>query len=323
MARPGSPGDGRQRLFVIVNPHASAVDPSLRSLVVAALSSRFDVTALDTERPGSATELAREAVQQGADAVVAVGGDGTVNEVAGGLAGTRTALVPLPGGSQNVYAKLLGLPADVVEATSLVLRLPDPLPVRSVDLGTVNDRVFAFCAGAGIDADTVEIVDATPERKARWREWYYMATVGQVAARRYVRRPPEITVTSGGRSVRGITVLIQNGPSYTYAGERPIEACPAVSLDDGRLSAAVLLKGLAGLPTVALRLYSQKLSAERHRGIENFDHVDSLSVRAAPGETFAIQADGDFMGRFAQASFGVLPGALSVVDAGQADGVTR
>ena len=308
---------------MLVNPHASAVDASLRSLVVAALASRFEVTAVDTTRPGSATELAREAVQQGAAAVVTVGGDGTVNEVAGALAGTATALVPLPGGSQNVYAKLLGVPPDVVEATSMLLRLADPIPTRKVDLGTVNDRVFAFCAGAGIDADTVEIVDATPERKARWREWYYMATVGQVAARRYLRRPPEITVASGSRSVRGITVLIQNGPSYTYAGERPIEACPGVGLDDGSLSAAVLLKGLAGLPTVALRLYSRKLAAERHRGIESFDHVGSLTVRSAPGETLAIQADGDFMGRFSEVSFGVLPGALHVLDARQAEGVTR
>jgi diacylglycerol kinase family enzyme len=323
MARRGIADQPRRQVTVVVNPYASAVDASLRSLVVAALASRFEVTAVDTTRPGSATGLALEAVQGGAGAVVTVGGDGTVNEVAGALAGTGTALVPLPGGSQNVYAKLLGVPPDVVEATSMLLRLADPIPTRQVDLGTVNDRVFAFCAGAGIDADTVEIVDATPERKARWREWYYMATVGQVAARRYVRKPPEITVTSGSRSVRGITVLIQNGPSYTYAGERPIEACPGVHLDDGSLSAAVLLKGLAGLPTVALRLYSRKLAAERHRGIEGFDHVQSLTVRSAPGETFAIQADGDFMGRFSEASFGVLPGALRVLDAGQAEGVTR
>ena len=323
MARRGMAQQPREQVTVVVNPHASSVDASLRSLVVAALASRFQVTAVDTTRPGSATELAREAVQRGAAAVVTVGGDGTVNEVAGALAGTETALVPLPGGSQNVYAKLLGVAPDIVEATSMLLRLPDPMPSRQVDLGTVNERVFAFCAGAGIDADTVEIVDATPERKARWREWYYMATVGQVAARRYVRRPPEITVTSGSRSVRGITVLIQNGPSYTYAGERPIEACPGVKLDDGSLSAAVLLKGLAGLPTVALRLYSRKLAAERHRGIEGFDHVRSLTVRSAPGETLAIQADGDFMGRFSEARFGVLPGALRVLDARQAEGVTR
>ncbi len=316
-------GGSATRLLAIVNPHASAVDRELRGLVLAALASRYEMTVEDTSHSGHATDLARAAVQDGIDLVVTVGGDGTVNEAAGALAGTDTALYPLPGGSQNVYAKQLGIPADIVEATALLLRLNDPVPTRRVDLGTVNDRVFAFCAGAGIDADTVEIVEATPERKARWREWYYMATVGQVAARRYLRRPPMITVSSGEHSVRGITVLVQNGPSYTYAGDRPIEACPDVALDDGRLSAAVLLKGIAGLPTVALRLYSRRLAAERHRGIEGFDHVASLTVRAGEGATMAIQADGDFVGRYEAASFGVLPGALAVVDVAQADGVTR
>lgn len=312
-----------ERMAVIVNPHASAVDRELRSLVLAALKSRFDVTVYDTQRRGHATELARVAVQDGAAVLVSVGGDGTVNEAAEGLAGTGTALYPLPGGSQNVFAKLLGIPADVIDATALLLNLPSPLVTRKVDLGTAAERVFTFCAGAGIDADTVELVDARPERKARWREWYYMATVGRVAASRYLRRPPALTVSAGGQSVTGITVLVQNGPSYTYAGDRPIEACRDVELDDGRISAAVLLRGVVGLPTVALRLYSRRLEAERHRGIENFDHVDALTVSAGPGESMAVQVDGDFIGRCATIAFGVLPGALTVVDAGQADGVTR
>lgn len=311
------------RMAVIVNPHASAVDRQLRSLVLAALKSRFHVTVHDTGHRGHATELACVAVQDGAEVVVTVGGDGTVNEAAGGLAGTATALYPIPGGSQNVFAKLLGIPADVVDATALLLHLADPLPTRKVDIGTVGDRIFTFCAGAGIDADTVELVDSRPERKARWREWYYMATVGRVAAGRYLRRPPTLTVSSGDRSVKGITVLVQNGPSYTYAGNRPIEACPDVRLDDGRISAAVLLRGAVGLPTVALRLYSRRLEAGAHRGVESIDHVEGMTVTAEPGGSMAVQVDGDFIGRSERISFGVLPDALAVVDAAQADGVTR
>lgn len=310
-------------MAVLVNPHASAVDRELRSLVLAALKSRFEVKVHDTERRGHATELARIAVQDGSDIVVTVGGDGTVNEAAEGLAGTGAALFPIPGGSQNVFAKLLGIPADVVDATALLLNLPDPISTRQVDLGTAAERVFTFCAGAGIDADTVELVDARPERKARWREWYYMATVGRVAASRYLRRPPGLTVSAGDHSATGITVLVQNGPSYTYAGDRPIEACPEVSLDDGRISAAVLLRGVTGLPTVALRLYSRRLEAGKHRGIESFDHVDALTVGADPGESMAVQVDGDFIGRCGTITFGVLPRALTVVDVAQADGVTR
>ena len=313
----------RARALAIVNPHASAVDPELRDLVVAALAGGFELEARETEGRGHATDLARQAVQEGFGLVVTIGGDGTAGEAAGGLAGTDVVLFPLPGGSQNVYAKLLGIPGDIVDATALLLSVGDSVPSRRVDLGTVNDRVFAFCAGAGIDADTVEQVDARPERKARWREWYYMATVSRVAAARYLRRPPMLEVSGGGQSLRGITVLVQNGPSYTYAGDRPIEACSQVRLDDGRLSAAVLLRNLAGLPTTALRLYSRRLEAPSGRAIRTLDHVETVRVEPAEEGGVALQADGDFIGRFSEARFGVLPGALSVFDAAQADGVTR
>src|SRR4051794_11238767 len=99
-------------MVVIVNPFASSVDQRLRRLVVAALASRFDVEAVDTDAPGHATGLGGAAARGGADVVVTLGGDGTVNEAANGLIGTGVPLYPLPGGSQNVYAKLLGIPAD-------------------------------------------------------------------------------------------------------------------------------------------------------------------------------------------------------------------
>ena len=323
MVRLRRPRETRARVLAIVNPHASAVDPDLRELVTAALAGRYELSVRDTARRGHATDLAREAVQEGFALVVTVGGDGTAGEAAGGLAGTDLPLFPMPAGSQNVYAKLLGIPDDIVDATSLLLAVDGGIPARRVDLGTVNDRVFAFCAGAGIDADTVEQVDARPERKARWREWYYMATVGRVAAARYLRRPPMLEVSAADQSVRGITVLIQNGPSYTYAGDRPIEACDNVRLDDGRLSAAVLLRKPTGLPTVALRLYSRRLKAPHHRAITTLDHVEAVRVVPQGAGDFAIQADGDFIGRFEEARFGILPGALKVFDVAQADGVTR
>src|SRR4051794_31421438 len=97
----------------------------LRHLVVYALQGRYEVHAVDTQRRGHATELCREASADGYDAVVAFGGDGTVNEAANGLAGSRTPLTCLPGGSNNVWAKILGIPADVVDATEHLIALAD------------------------------------------------------------------------------------------------------------------------------------------------------------------------------------------------------
>src|SRR3954454_13070544 len=105
-----------RRMLVIINPVATKMSDRLKSLVVYALQGRYDVTVADTERKGHAIELCREAVAEDYDVVVAFGGDGTVNEAANGLAGSRTALTCLPAGSNNVVAKVLGIPTDMVDA---------------------------------------------------------------------------------------------------------------------------------------------------------------------------------------------------------------
>src|SRR5207245_6125874 len=121
------------------------------------------VDAIDTERRDHATDLCREAAREGYDVVVAFGGDGTVNEAANGLAGSETPLTCLPGGSTNVYCRILGIPTDVVDATEHLLGLADAWRPREVDLGTVNGRHFVFAAGVGLDASVVERVDAHPK----------------------------------------------------------------------------------------------------------------------------------------------------------------
>ncbi len=113
----------RRRLLMIVNPYATTVSSRLKNLVISALRGSFIVDAVDTERRDHATEICREAADEGYDAIVAFGGDGTVNEAANGLAGTGTPLTCLPGGRANVYCRMLGIPADVVDATEHLLSL--------------------------------------------------------------------------------------------------------------------------------------------------------------------------------------------------------
>src|ERR671910_1706152 len=162
-----------RRMLVIVNPYATTMSVRLKQLVVYALQGRYDVEAIDTQRKGHAIELCREAAGEGYDVVVAFGGDGTVNEAANGLAETMTPLTVLPGGSNNVFCKMLGIPNDVVDATEHLLRLADRWEPRAVDLGRVNGRGFTFAAGFGLDASVVERVDAHPHLKARFGAWYY------------------------------------------------------------------------------------------------------------------------------------------------------
>src|SRR3954447_8291122 len=162
-----------KRMLIIVNPYATTMSDRLKHLVVYALQGRYDVTAVETERKGHAIELTAEAARERYDVVVAFGGDGTVNEAANGLAGTPTPLTCLPGGSNNVFCKMLGIPNDVVDATEHLLGLPDPWERGGADGGRATGRAFTFAAGMGLDRGGGRRVDARPDMKRRFGHWYF------------------------------------------------------------------------------------------------------------------------------------------------------
>ncbi|HEX6235889.1 MAG TPA: diacylglycerol kinase family protein, partial [Acidimicrobiales bacterium] len=147
------------RLLLLVNSRASSVTPRGRVVIQKALSADHQVTMAETSRRGHATRLAQGAAASGVDAVVVLGGDGTLNEAANGLAGSACALAPLPGGSTNVFARTVGLPNDPIEATGVLLDALARRSVRRVGLGSVNGRYFLVHTGVGFDAAVVEQVE--------------------------------------------------------------------------------------------------------------------------------------------------------------------
>src|SRR4051812_34145463 len=150
MRRPGK-RTGKKRMLIIVNPYATTVSNRLKNLVVYALQGRFEVETVTTEAQNHATEIGREVQDHGYDVVVAFGGDGTLNEVANGLAGTDVPVSMLPGGSTNVVCRTLGIPNDVVDATEHLIGLADDFRPRKIDLGRCNGRHFVFACGVGLD----------------------------------------------------------------------------------------------------------------------------------------------------------------------------
>src|SRR3984885_5911672 len=157
----------KRRMLIIVNPYATTVSDRLRNLVVYALQGRYEVEAVSTEAQNHATEIGREARGGGYDVIVAFGGDGTLNEVVNGLAGTDLPVAILPGGSTNVVSRTLGIPNDVVDATEHLLSLADRWEPRKIALGKADDRRFVFACGAGIDASVVKRVDSHPRLKSK------------------------------------------------------------------------------------------------------------------------------------------------------------
>src|SRR5215203_307415 len=308
-----TPGPTR-RMLVIVNPYATTMSVRLRQLVVYALQGRFEVDAVDTQRKAHATELCREAADEGYDVVVAFGGDGTVNEAANGLAGSATVLTCLPGGATNVYCRMLGIPTDVVDATEHLLGRADAWQPRAVDLARVNDRWFTFSAGAGLDATVVERVDSHPRLKARFGPWYYAQAAVTTFVERYILNPPRVVATAGGREVEGVSVFVQNSQPYTYFRRRPINLSDGGGLHSGDLSGIVLERANPiDVPTIAFRLLSARARVGGHRRVVAFDALDGLRVRSADDRPVPVQVDGDYIGAHEEAVFSVLRRGLRVL----------
>jgi diacylglycerol kinase family enzyme len=305
----------KRRMLVIVNPYATTVSDRLRNLVVYALQSRYSVEAIDTEKREHATRICREAAQEGYDVVVAFGGDGTVSEAANGLVGSNTPLTALPGGSTNVWARTLGIPNDVVDATEHLLRMADNFHPRRVDVGRVNGRHFVFSSGVGLDASVVERVDAHPYRKARFGAWYYAFAAVAIFNRRYLVRPPRVRVRVNDRVLDGVTVIVQNSDPFTFFRRRPIRLVEPAGLQTGSLSAAVLKRASAlEMPTLVPRLLSGRARAvSRHRQVEGLPELQGLRVEALGGRPFPVHVDGDYVGEYEAAEYGVVPLGLYAV----------
>lgn len=176
-----------------------------------------------TAGPGAATAMARElAAAGGVEAVLAFGGDGTVREVAAGLAGTGVALGILPGGTANVLARALGLPAEPRAAAASL----GALAPRPIDVGLAGATPFLMMVSAGLDGATLAALDL------RWKGRLGRPAIAARALREWWRYPyPELAVAAGGQTLAATFAAVANIP--LYGG--PFRLLPDARPDDGRL----------------------------------------------------------------------------------------
>jgi diacylglycerol kinase family enzyme len=319
-AIPLEPDAAKKRMLIIVNPYATTVSDRLKNLVVYALQARYEVEAVDTEAAEHAIEIGREARTGSYDIVVAFGGDGTLNEVANGLAGTDVPVSVLPGGSTNVVCRTLGIPHDVVDATEHLIGLADDFRPRKIDLGRCNGRRFVFACGVGLDATVVRRVDAHPRLKARARQWYYTWAAVTAFYRHYLRDPVLLELEVDGETLEGVTAIAQNSDPFTYFANIPMRISEDIGLDDGTISMALLRRAKQrDMLPIASRVLSKRLHVAKHRQIDEFDDVTRASVRSVSTDEdgvprpFPVQVDGDYIGEYSELDFSVEPGALTIV----------
>lgn len=288
---------------MIANPNASGTTPAVRDVIAHALGAALKLDVVETERRHHATELARAAVADGYEVIVSLGGDGTLNEIVNGIAGSDVALIPLPGGGTNVFARTHGLPRDPVDATSAVLaHLEAGGGATPRHLGRVNGRAFTFCAGVGFDADVVRAVEARPRWKHRLGEIFFILTGVLRFFLAYPRRSLPMTLrTEAGETERIGQIFACMSDPYTFFRARPFRLCPDAGRERG-----LSLNALTSLSTfTALRLLALAFTSATHgrmRNVHLLNGIADASVRS--DRPVPYQVDGDYAGEATTFTFG-------------------
>ncbi len=280
---------------LIINPiSGTASKRGLDTFVINSLAPEgWEIEVTYTTCRGDATRLSREAADLGYDAVFAAGGDGTVNETAAALCGTRTALGIIPCGSGNGLARHLGIPIDVVEGVKNIRQQP----VHAIDYATVNDRKFFCTFGVGFDA---AVSEAFARKKTRGKLTYIQSTF-----QTYAHYKPELyTIHANGRTITERAFLIAVCNASQYGNNAYI--APAATIDDGLLDVTIIHAGntlstalvgfdlLAGMINHNVLIHSfrtDRITIERTQG-PGWVHIDGeplnlephLDIKCHPGE---------------------------------------
>jgi diacylglycerol kinase family enzyme len=300
------------RALLVHNPNATTTTTAVTDVITRALSAELKLDVESTKRREHAAYLAAGAVHEGYEVVIALGGDGTANEVLQGVAGTPVKLALIPGGSTNVWARSLGLPNDAVEATSVVLRKLRDGEDRVVNVGRANGRWFGFNVGFGFDAEAVRLVEqrARMKRTVRQATFLYCGLRAQLSG--FGRKASEVTVQpDDGEAVGGLrSAVCCNADPFTFLGPRPARLCPEADWDLG-----LDVTALTSLSTPALlRVVQTALTsgAMHHRRSVRMWH-DQTGYTITAAEPLPLQLDGDYIGQTDRVRLESVARALTVV----------
>ena len=276
----------KKKIIFIVNPVSGTSGKNfVLKLVEDYLDkSQYDYEVMKTEYGGHATELAQQAAEQGADIVCAIGGDGTVNEVATGLIHTQTALAIIPSGSGNGLARHLRIPTDPLSAIKIInrgLMLP-------MDYGIVNKRPFFCTCGVGFDAF---ISQRFAESGKRGPVSYIENVLNSSLNYHPETYDLDIVNDTEGEEVHQIykAFLISFANASQYGNNAYI--APSASVRDGLMDVTIIEPFLAiEAPQMAIQLFNGTI--EQNSRIKTFQCQKAIIRRARPG---IVHYDGDPM----------------------------
>jgi YegS/Rv2252/BmrU family lipid kinase len=283
---------------VIINPGSGQPHPVLHTLNSVFRQAGIAWDASLTHMSGDASRLAAEAAAAGADVVVAYGGDGTVMEVAEGIAGTTALLGVLPGGTANLMAHELGVAAGIERAARVIA---DPASRRvPVDLGIANGRHYILRCGAGWGAR--QVADATRELKDKWGTLAYffgkIKAWGESDIVRYT-----IDVDGAASEIDAFSVSVVNAGNV---GLGPLRLGRDISVSDGLLDLLVLRgKGMKAVGGLSGTMIGAQSDTEIY-------HVQGRRFRIEASPAQPLQLDGEVFGE-TPVEIEVVPAALTAI----------
>lgn len=307
------PSRAVKRAVLITNPEATTVTTRTRDVIARALSSDLVVDVAETKRRGHAQHLAAGAVHEGYDLVLVLGGDGTLNEVINGVAGTGTPLGVLPGGGTNVFARTHGIPKDPVEATGALLeRIREGTPPKRLNLGLVNGRYFGFIAGVGFDAAVVRQVERRFRLKKAIGEWYFVTTALRTYFFAYDTREAPITLRlPDGTEHTDLRVAIAgNSNPFTFLGDRPFQVTPNADAEGDLDLTAVRSLAVHRVLRFVWRAFGS--GGQIHlRNVLGFHDLERFEITGT--HPLPLQLDGDFIGESSRFEFSSARDALVLI----------
>jgi diacylglycerol kinase (ATP) len=282
----------RRRVLIIVNPAAGRSRSRARYLRrVAAALERLGCAVVvrhGSDRIGDVERLARDA-EPDFEAIVAAGGDGTVNAVANGVAGAPRPVALLPLGTVNLLAREIGLPRRAARLAAMIASAP----ARPVWPGRIGGRLFVMVASTGFDAETVACVD--PRLK---RHIGRIAFIWAIPSRLWQYRPCELAVEADGVQHRAAALIAAKG--RFYAG--PFVVAPQADPADPVLDFVLLRRaGRIAILGYAMALLLGRLPGSKHVTIRR-----ARSAVVSGDRDMPIQADGEIVGR--------LPATIGIAD---------
>ncbi len=288
----------RKKILFIINPKAGTKSKThLPQLIQQHIdSAQFEIQITYTKAPAHATTLAKEAVENGVDIVIATGGDGTVNEVMQGLLHSDTALGILPFGSGNGLARFLGIPMNHVQALQFINKAKS----ITIDTCTLNEHAFVNVAGTGFDA---HIGNVFSQSKGRGFSTYIKLSVKEF----YKYKPQEYQLTINGETLVRKAFMISFANTSQFGNNAHI--APEADIQDGLVDVCIMKPlSMLDLPKVVYAIFNKTIHQSNY--VEIIKCENATIERVASD---AIHIDGEPHIAAKNLEIKVVPGSLKVL----------